>query len=223
MKRLLIVGAALAALGLAAVALGGAVTSAQGDDGVVGTFLAKVAEKLGVSEDELNTAVQQAQIEMIDEAVAEGRLTEDQAAQMTERIQEGDLLFPLMGEEPGGHGGAAIPQAAAQVLGMTEDEVMQELRDGSSLAELAAAQGMSTEDFQAALLTEVQSQLDAQVADGKLTQEQADQEYQRIQDNIDSIVSGEAGLGGLGGPGGPGGPGHGPPPEAAPTSTDATG
>ena len=33
MKRLLIVGAVLAALGLAAVALGGAVTSAQEGDG----------------------------------------------------------------------------------------------------------------------------------------------------------------------------------------------
>jgi hypothetical protein len=220
MKRLLMMGTVLAVLGLAAVALGGAVTSAQGDDGPIGTFLAKVAEKLGVSEDELNTAVQQAQIEMIDEAVAEGRLTEDQAAQMTERIAEGDFLFPFMGKGPSWHGGAAIPQAAAQVLGMTEDEVMQELRDGSSLAEVAEAKGMSAEDFKAALLTQVRSQLDAQVTDGKLTQEQADQEYQRIQDNIDSIVSGESGLGG---PGGPGGPGHGPPPEAAPTSTDATG
>ena len=82
---------------------------------------------------------------------------------------------------------------------------------------------MSVEDFKAALLTQVRSQLDAQVADGKLTQEQADQEYQRTQDNIDSIVSGEAGLGGPGGPGGPGRPGDGPPPEAAPMSTDATG
>ena len=220
MKRLLIVGAVVAVLGLGAVALGGAVTSAQGDDGPVATFLAKVAEKLGVSEDKLNTAVQEAQTEMIDEAVAQGRLTEEQAAQMKEGIAGGDFLFPFGGRDGGWPAGAGIPEAAAQVLGMTQDQVMQELRDGSSLAELAAAHGMSTEDFQAALLTQVRSQLDAQVADGKLTQDQADQEYQRIQDNIDSIVSGEAGLGGLGGPGGPG---HGPPPEAAPTSMDATG
>ena len=127
MKRLLIVGAALAALGLAAVALGGAVTSAQGGDGPMGTFLAKVAEKLGVSEDKLNTAVQEAQSDMIDEAVAEGRLTQDQAAQMKEGIAQGDLLFPFGGRGGGSYAGGVIPQAAAQVLGMTQDEVMQEL------------------------------------------------------------------------------------------------
>jgi polyhydroxyalkanoate synthesis regulator phasin len=220
MKRLLMLGAVVAALGLAAVALGGAVSSAQGDGGPVGTFFAKVAEKLGVSEEKLNSAVQEAQSEMIDEAVAEGRLTAEQAAQMKERIAEGDLLFPFGGRGGGWHGEAAIPQAAAQVLGMTQDELMQQMADGSSLAEVAEAKGMSLEDFKAALLAQVRSQVDAQVADGKLTQEQADQEYQRIQDNIDGIVSGEVGFGG---PGGPGGPGHGPPPEAAPTSTDATG
>ena len=68
MKRLLIVLAALAALGLGAVAIGGAVTSAQEGDGPVGTFLSKLADKLGVSEDELKTAIQDTRIEMIDEA-----------------------------------------------------------------------------------------------------------------------------------------------------------
>ncbi len=57
MKRLLIVVAAVAALGLAAVVVGGAATSAQGGEGPIGAFLSKVADKLGVTQDELEGAI----------------------------------------------------------------------------------------------------------------------------------------------------------------------
>src|SRR3972149_407809 len=110
MKRLLIVIAAMAALGLGAVAIGGAITSAQeGDGGPIGTFIAKLAEKLGVSEDELKTAIKDTRIEMIDEAVADGRLTQEQADRLKERVEEGGIGFgfgPRFGEgrHHGGHG-----------------------------------------------------------------------------------------------------------------------
>lgn len=80
MKRLLIVLAALAALGLGAVAIGGAVTSAQEGDGPVGTFLSKVAEKLGVSEDELKTAIQDTRVEMIERRLPRGALRRSRAS-----------------------------------------------------------------------------------------------------------------------------------------------
>ncbi len=57
MKRSLIVVAAVAALGLAAVVVGGAATSAQGGEGPIGAFLSKVADKLGVTQDELEGAI----------------------------------------------------------------------------------------------------------------------------------------------------------------------
>src|SRR3972149_4129556 len=131
MKRLLIVLAALAALGLGAVAIGGAVTSAQEGDGPVGTFLSKLADKLGVSEDELKTAIQDTRIEMIDEAVDSGQLTEEQGQRLKERIEEGDLgigFGPRHGEGRfrGGHGFChravgGIIEAAAAGPGLSED------------------------------------------------------------------------------------------------------
>ena len=63
MKRLLMIVAAVAVLGLAAVAVGGAATSAQEGDGPLGTFLSKVAEKLGVSEDQRSFIVLSRQLE----------------------------------------------------------------------------------------------------------------------------------------------------------------
>jgi len=224
MKRLLMIAAAVAVLGLAAVAVGGAATSADEGDGPIGTFLSKVADKLGVTEDELKTAIDEAQTETLDEAVAEGRLTEGQAERLRERaeerlrehVEEGGILFPPR-PLPGrfGHNGCGqVMDAAAEVLGMPKDELMEQLSDGNSLAEVAEAQKMSVEDFKAALLDQVKAQLDELVAEGDLTQEQADEIFQNVNENIDSIVNAERGLGGFGGPrrgpGGFGGPWHGP-------------
>jgi polyhydroxyalkanoate synthesis regulator phasin len=220
MKRLLKIAAVVVVLGLAVVAVGGAVTSAQEGDGPFAGFLAKVAAKLGVSEDKLKGAIDEAQIETIDEAVASGRITQEQADRMKERVGDGDSLLPFGGPRGGPRGELGgmrvLPDAAAQALGITQDELMIELKDGKSLAEVAEAKGMSVDDFKAALLTQVKAQLDSLVADGTLTQEQADRVMQNIEDNTDSIVNAQGGFGGCGGPGrGAGGLGHwqGPPPD----------
>jgi polyhydroxyalkanoate synthesis regulator phasin len=229
MKRLLSLGAVVAVLALGALALGGVVTSAQEGDSPIGTFFSKLADKLGVSEEEMNTAVQEVQSDMIDEAVAEGTLTEDQAAQLRDRLEEGDFVFPFGGRGVGhGWGGGGIrgvtPEAAAQVLGMTEDELLTELKDGKTLAEVAEAQGMSVDAFETALLDQVQAQLDELVTDGTLTQAQADEQFQRVEENIDDIVNAEGCLGGpRGGPGHFDGQPFGPPSEEESDSTQTTG
>jgi len=203
-KRLMIIAVAVAVLALGVVAIGGA--AADEDDGLVGSFLARVAEKLGVSEDELQTAIDEARTETLDEAVAEGTLTEEQA----ERLQEGKFPFRGFGGRLW-HRHGDVMGAAAEVLDMPQADLMEQLRDGNSLAEVAEAQGMDVETFKAALLDQVQAQLNELVADGDLTQEQADEIFQRTEEKIDDIVSGEGCLGGFGGPrfgpGGFGGPG----------------
>jgi polyhydroxyalkanoate synthesis regulator phasin len=196
MKRLLMIAAAVAVLGLATVAIGGAITSAQEGDGPIGTLLAKVADKLGVSEEELQTAFDEVRDETIDEKVAEGLLTEEQAERLRERAAEGGLLFPRPSGEGRFHprqgacqrGTGLVIEAAAQVLDMPKEELVEELKDGNSLAKVAEAQGMSVEEFEAALLEQVNVQLDEMVADGTITQEQADRILQGIEDRIDRVV-----------------------------------
>ena len=200
MKRLLMIAAAVVVLGLAAVSIGGVVTSAQEGDGSIGSFLAKVADKLGISEEELETALDEARTETIDEAVAEGRLTEEQA----ERARESGFPLRTRFRGAGEHKGYVI-EAAAQVLSMSQEELKDELKDGSSLAEVVEAQGMTVDDFKAELLIQLQALLDSDVADGTLTQEQADNIFGCAEEKIDSILSGEGrphgrpgGFGGLG-------------------------
>src|SRR3990170_4381410 len=56
---------------------------------------------------------------------------------------------------------AAIIDAAAEVLGMEKDELKAKLEEGMSLAEVAEEQGMTVEDFTAALTAEVEADLQA--------------------------------------------------------------
>ncbi len=209
MTRLLMVVAAVTVLGLAAVAIGGAVTSAQEGDGPFGSFLSKVADKLGVTQDELKVAIEEARDETIDEAVAEGRLTEDQA----ERLREGGFPFNRRLHRAGGH----ILGAAADVLGMEKNDLVVELREGNSLADVAAAQGIGVDGFKAQLLAEVQADIDAKVVDGTITQEQADRQSEALEERIDNILNAQLGEGGFGRPGhhhgGFGGSWHAPPDE----------
>ena len=215
MKRLFIPLITAAALGLAVVGVGAGL--AQQGNGSASTFLAKVAAKLGIGEDKLTTAVDEAYDETLDEAVAAGRLTQAQADTLKER---GFDFAPRFGPRFGGRmqpGGVRVMDAAATVLGMTVDDLRTELKDGKSLADVAEAKGINVDELTADLLAQVKTQLDGLVGEGKLTQEQADSIYAQTESNIDQIVSDTSGFGGPGGP--RGGPGLGPMPGSSDSST----
>ena len=81
----------------------------------------------------------------------------------------------------GGHGfglGDAELEAAADVLGMTTDEVTSALQDGKTLQDLADTTGVDIADVQAAIQavheTEMRDRIAQAVEDGTMTQEKAD-------------------------------------------------
>ena len=92
--------------------------------------------------------------------------------------------FGMMGEGRGpgeGRGfglGDAELEAAAQVLGMTTDEVSSALQNGKTLQTLADEAGVDIADVQAAIQavheTEMRERIAQAVEDGTMTQEKAD-------------------------------------------------
>jgi lipoate-protein ligase A len=156
-------------------------------------FVAETAERLGVTPEELTSAMTEAQFEIIDDAVAEGRLTEDQAAKLKERVEEYGPLSVIGRRDRDGralcHGARLVTGAAAEVLGKEPAEVAAAVKAGESLAEQAEAQGMSVEDFKAALLDTVKRMLQAKVDEGAIMQEQADRIFGGIEEHIDRIVN----------------------------------
>ena len=113
------------------------------------------------------------------------------------------------GEGSGFGLGDAELEAAANVLGMTTDEISSALQDGKTLQDLADTAGVNIADVQAAIQavheTEMRDRIAQQVADGTITQAQADW----MLEGIDTGYMG-GGQGGFGrGSGGPRGGGFG--------------
>jgi hypothetical protein len=98
-------------------------------------------------------------------------------------------------QERGCNGGHyQLKEAAAEVLGISEDDLRTALRDGQSLAQIAEENGMSVDDFRAALVEKVTADLQAKLDAGDITQEQFDERVADLNANIDEIINAQGGL-----------------------------
>jgi hypothetical protein len=82
-------------------------------------------------------------------------------------------------------------QTAATYLGLSLDQLLQELQSGKSLAEVAAEHGKTADGLKQAILDAMKSRLDAAVAAGDLTAEQAQQILAKLQAQAEDIVAGK--------------------------------
>lgn len=163
-----------------------------------------VAEALGISVEKYDETVAAAQQQVLEDAVAEGQITQEEADRIQERLDEFDGLGGRHGLRPGhGEGGASVLlKVAAEKLGLTEAELRTELQS-KSIAELAEEKGVDLQTISDAYLAEKKAQLDAQVADGSLTQAEADAKLQQKTEDLPDRLTGTwADLGGHGRDGG---------------------
>ena len=83
---------------------------------------------------------------------------------------------------------AGMDDAAEKLLGMTQAEIQAARLAGKSLAELAQAKGVSKDALIQAILDEHKADLGKLVADGKMTQAQADAMVSRMQEQVKLMV-----------------------------------
>lgn len=127
--------------------------------------------------------------DVLADLVTDGVITEDQSAQIATALRE------RMGAFEGHHGGfdrGVWLETVAEEIGIDVATVRDALRDGQTIAEVAVANGSSAEAVVAALVTEMNANLDQAVADGKLTTEQADEIRADAPDRIAAMVNGES-------------------------------
>ena len=206
-NRLRLVASAGAAL---AVAGGGAAVAAtQGSPGQESkAVIDDAAKQLGVDSAKLADALEQALANRVDEAVAEGRLTQEQGAALKARIRSGEYpLLGLRGRGPGfgfrhhGHGPGAPLDAAASFLGLDEAELREQLQDGKTLAEIAKAEGKTVAALVDALVAAAKTELAEAVESGRLTDAQRDRILEDLEERISEGVSATPGRHFRGGPG----------------------
>jgi hypothetical protein len=92
-----------------------------------------------------------------------------------------------------GRGGApdwaGQPDEVEALLGMTETQIQAERLAGKSLVQIADAKSVSAVTLQSTILDAKKADLDKLVADGKLTQAQADFAYSRMQTQVPAMIS----------------------------------
>lgn len=147
-------------------------------------FLDRLAAVLGVSREKLDQSITQARDETVDQAVKDGKLSQERA----DRIKSQQPQYPMFGflDMPAKQNGRApimiapglMHDAIAEALGITPEELANQIRSGKSLKELAEGKEQAVKD---AILKAQKERLDQAVKDGKLTQEQADKIYERLQ------------------------------------------
>ena len=153
-------------------------------------FLELLAGNLGIGVDELQSAWRQTQLDLVDEALADGRITEEQATEIRDRIESGEApLFPF-GHHGRHHGGGPMLKGdVADFLSMTPRELFDALKGGQTLAQVAEAQGISVDDLKAHLLQEITDNVNQAVENGRITQERADEILANAGERIDNMIN----------------------------------
>ena len=94
-----------------------------------------------------------------------------------------------MGQRGGAPTWAGQPDEVEKMPGMTDDQIRAERLAGKSLAQIAQEKGVSQDKLISAILDAKKADLDKLVADGKLTQAQADVVYGRMQQQAPAMVA----------------------------------
>jgi len=197
MKRWLL-GAAVA-LGIILVGAGAVMAQSSGNGGSP-TFLDRVAQKLGIETGQLRDAIKSARNDEIDARVQSGELTQQQADRLKQKLEHlpDDFGFGFGRARHGapklGFGAGMTPQKLADFLGISVDQLAMELRaDNATLASVAAAHGKSRDELKQFIADTADANIDQAVADGRLTQQRADDLKQRLQDRLDQLVDARPG------------------------------
>lgn len=176
------------------------------------------AKRLDVAPQKLRDALSAAQDAQLDRAVKDGDLTQKQADRIkAARKDSGTVLGPALRGGPGGfgaHGGPGPDRVfklgggpgprlghfgvrgdlfddIAKALGTTKEKVVEQLRDGTSVAEILKANGTSVADVRAAVKAAMSTRLDKAVKSGDLTRKQADEILDHVDEKVAAIGSGK--------------------------------
>ena len=154
---------------------------------VCGSFMKHFAVEIGKSQAEINAAFQKAVADTLADEVKSGQITQAQADAIKKKLaNQTPCALPSIHARGGGDKalGAYMQQylgAAAAALGISQTQLMTDLKSGQSLSQVAAAQHVSEADFRTRLIANLKPALDQAVTDKKLTATQEQMIINRLQ------------------------------------------
>jgi len=214
-KLVKIAGIATLVVILAAGVVGAVALAQEGSEDGEGWNLRErmhqaIAGILGISVERYESAIEEAEDSVLEDAMVEGWLTQEQADQLAERMDlvppEGRMGFPFHGKRGGwGMRGDSLYSVAAEQLDLTLPELMEELSDGSSIADVAAEKGVDPQAIADAYLAQLEGTLTEAVENERITQKQADSVLEKAAEDVTAQLEAACGSCGRVGHIGPGG------------------
>ncbi len=127
-------------------------------------------------------------------ALAQGDDNGRARLQMGPGMMRGDIGQRLPDEMPRLRNRLKMPgpgmglEEAAEALGLTEQELRTQLADGKTLAEIAGEKGVNTQTLVDAMTSQAKADLAEQVANGELTQAEADETLRVLTDRVKTFI-----------------------------------
>ncbi len=153
--------------------------------------VALVAPSIASADDATTTTTEsppQWMTDALGKLVDDGTLTQAQADKVAAAL---DAAKPARG--PGGRGGPGGPglSAAATAIGVSADDLRTAVQSGQTIADVAAAHRVDAQVVIDAVVADMQSHLADAVADGRITQAQADERSTNAAQRATDLVNGE--------------------------------
>jgi lambda repressor-like predicted transcriptional regulator len=159
-----------------------------------GTTLAELSQAQGVPVSDLIGALVTEAETQVAERLEAGDISQEQADRFLDGLED-RITERVNAERPvregrghRGHRGEGA-EIVSELLNMTPEEIREGFQSGSTLAELAEASGVATEDLVDALVAEARAHVDARLESGAITEEQADSILENMEERIEDRVN----------------------------------
>ena len=160
-----------------------------------GDALADLAEANGSTGEALAEALMDVVNARIDEAVANGNVDQERAAELKAKAEEriNHLVFEAHGGPGGGPGlGGEIRQGLMDVieeeLGLNQGQIVSHVRTEGTLAELAEENGSSGEELVDALYAYVEAKVQTAIDEGNISEERGVEILENAVDRLNHMV-----------------------------------
>lgn len=163
-----------------------------------GKTVADVASEHGVEAQAVVDAIVSKGTQRIDEALANGEITQAQADQAKAKLATAAATF--VNETPHPRPGIdrrrvrqGVLKTAADTIGVSEADLRAALRDGQSIADVATAHGVEPQTVVDALVAAGTQHIDQALANGRITQERADAAKAKLAERAAQVVDAHRG------------------------------
>jgi hypothetical protein len=157
-------------------------------------FLNRLANTLGITTDKLQQGLKTTADQSIDNAVANGKITQAQADNAKAKVDAGNGLsaftrfFGSRARNNAALRGASW-QDIAKALNTTPQDLKTQIQSGKTLKEIITSQNKSVDDVVNAVVAQVKVQLDPAVSNGKITQTREDTVLSNLKTRLTNLIN----------------------------------